>query len=304
MRVAVTGSSGLIGSALCDRLEVLGHEVTRVVRHPSSGGGRTAAWDPESGTIDAQSFEGLDGVVHLAGAGVADHRWTPARKQVVLESRTRSTALLSKTLAGLKNPPPVLVSGSAIGFYGDCGDETVTEQHAPGDDFLASVCQRWEAETAPAADAGTRVAFARTGLVLATNGGALPKLLPLFRLGLGGWFGRGTQWWSWITLDDEVAALVWLLEHDQRGPVNMTAPGAVTNRDFTKALATVLSRPALLPVPRFGPGLVLGAELAGSLLFTSAKVRPAVLEAGGFVFTNPHLEGALRRLLLPPAGTR
>ena len=304
MRVAVTGSSGLIGSALCTRLEEAGHEVTRVVRHPSSDGNRTTAWDPDRGTIDVQSFEGLDGVVNLAGAGVADHRWTPSRKQVVLESRTRGTALLSEMLAGLKNPPRVLVNGSAIGFYGDCGDETVTEEHGPGEDFLASVCQRWEAATAPAAKAGTRVAFARTGLVLATNGGALPKLLRLFRLGLGGRFGRGTQWWSWITLEDEVAALVWLLGHDHDGPVNLTAPGPVTNRDFTKVLAGALSRPAVLPVPRFGPSVVLGPELAASLLFTSAKVRPAVLEAEGFVFTDPQLEGALQRLLMSPAGTR
>jgi uncharacterized protein (TIGR01777 family) len=304
MRVAVAGSSGLIGSALCARLEQAGHEVTRVVRHPSSDGNRTTAWDPDNGTIDAQSLEGLDGVVNLAGAGVADHRWTPSRKQVVLESRTASSALLSKTLAGLKNPPRVLVNGSAIGFYGDCGDETVTEEHGPGDDFLATVCRRWEAATAPAAKAGTRVVFARTGLVLATDGGALPKLLRLFHLGLGGRFGRGTQWWSWITLDDEVAALEWLLGHDHDGPVNLTAPSAVTNRDFTEALAGALSRPAVLPVPRFGPSILLGRELAGSLLFTSAKVRPAVLEAGGFVFGDPELGGALQRLLLAPAGTR
>jgi uncharacterized protein (TIGR01777 family) len=300
MRVAVTGASGLIGSALCARLEGLGHEVTRVVRHPLSDAGRTLTWDPDDGTIDAQGLEGLDGVVHLAGAGVADHRWTPTRKQVVLESRTRSTALLSRTLAGLKSRPPVLVSGSAIGFYGDCGDDTVTEGHGPGGDFLASVCQSWEAATAPASEAGIRVSFARTGLVLDNEGGALPKLLRLFRLGLGGRFGSGTQWWSWITIDDEVAALVWLLEHDQVGPVNLTAPGAVTNRDFTTALGAALSRPALLPVPRFGPSLLLGAELAGSLLFTSARVRPAVLEAEGFVFSEPQLEAALRRLLSHP----
>ncbi len=304
MRVAVTGSSGLIGSALCGRLEGLGHEVTRVVRHPSGDGNRTTAWDPDTGTVDPQSFEGLDGVVHLAGAGVAEHRWTAARKQVVLESRTRSTALLSRTLAGLKNPPPVLVSGSAIGFYGNCGDETVTEEHEAGSDFLASVCQRWEAETAPASEAGIRVAFARSGLVLSTNGGALPKLLRLFRLGLGGRFGLGTQWWSWITLDDEVAALVWLLERGHDGPVNLTAPAPVTNREFTRALASALSRPAFLPVPRFAPGVVLGAELASSLLFTSARVRPAVLEAEGFVFAGPQLEGALRQLLLPRAAAR
>ena len=297
MRIAVTGSNGLIGTALCARLEALGHEVHRVVRHPLRDGDRTSAWDPATGTIDAKSFEGLDGVVHLAGAGIADHRWTPARKKVLLESRTRSTALLSRTLAGLKNPPRVLVSGSAVGFYGDRGDEIVTEKDGPGSDFLASVCQRWEAGTAPASEAGTRVALARTGLVLATNGGALPKLLRLFRLGLGGRFGRGTQWWSWITLDDEVAALIWLLEHGHDGPVNLTAPSPVTNREFTKALAIALSRPALLPVPRFAPSIVLGAELAGSLLFTSTRVQPAVLEAEGFVFGDPQLEGSLRRLL-------
>ncbi len=300
MRVAVTGSSGFIGSALCSRLEVLGHEVTRVVRHTSRDAGRTLAWDPDAGTIDAQGLEGLDGVVHLAGAGVADHRWTPARKQLVLESRTHSTALLSSALAGLKTPPRVMVSGSAVGFYGDCGNETVTEDHAPGGDFLASVCQAWEAAAVPASQAGIRVSFARTGLVLATGGGALPKLLRLFRLGLGGRFGSGTQWWSWVTIDDEVAALIWLLEHDQVGPVNLTAPGAVTNQDFTTALAAALSRPALLPVPRLGRSLLLGAELAGSLLFTSARVRPAVLEAEGFVFSEPQLEGALRRLLSQP----
>jgi len=304
VRVAVTGSSGLIGSALCTHLENLGHQVTRVVRRPVRPGERAVVWGPEEGTIDRQGLEGLDGVVNLAGTGVGDHRWTPARKQVVLESRTQSTALLSSTLAGLKDPPRTLVSGSAIGFYGDCGDETVTEDRGPGSDFLASVCERWEEAAAPASNAGIRVVFARTGLVLSTNGGALPKLLRLFRLGLGGRFGPGAQWWSWVTLDDEVAALIWLLEHARPGPVNLTAPGAVTNRQFTKALAGVLSRPAFIPVPRFAPGLLLGGELATSLLFTSAKVRPGFLEAGGFGFTDPHLDAALRRLLAQPEPPR
>jgi uncharacterized protein len=304
VRVAVTGSSGLIGSTLCARLESLGHQVTHVVRRPVRAGERAVKWSPEEGAIDRQGLEDLDAVFNLAGAGVGDHRWTQARKQVVLESRTRSTALLSSTLAGLNAPPRTLVSGSAIGFYGDCGDETITEERGPGSDFLASVCERWEAAAAPASDAGTRVVFARTGLVLATSGGALPKLLRMFRLGLGGRFGTGSQWWSWVTLDDEVAALIWLLEHGGAGPVNLTAPGAVTNREFTKALAGVLSRPAVIPVPRFAPGLLLGHELAASLLFTSARVRPGRLEAGGFSFTDPHLEAALRRLLARPETLR
>lgn len=297
MRVAVTGSNGLIGSALCARLDELGHVVTRIVRRPVRPGEQAVAWDPDSGMLDPDGLEGLDAVVHLAGAGIGDRRWTAARKRVVLESRTRSTALLSRALAGLKRPPRALLSGSAIGFYGDCGDETVTEETGPGRDFLASVCQPWEAAAAPAADAAIRVAYARTGIVLTPKGGALPKLLRLFRLGLGGRFGSGSQWWSWITLDDEVAALVWLLEHDTHGPVNLTAPGSVTNRQFTKILADVLSRPALLPVPRFAPRLLVGAELADSVLFTSAKVRPAILEAGGYAFADPDLEPGLRRLL-------
>jgi uncharacterized protein len=300
VRVAVTGSSGLIGSALITRLQASGHEVTRVVRRPVAPGDRALQWDPGAGTIYSRGLEGLDAVVNLAGAGVGDHRWTEARKRVVLESRTQGTALLARALAKLENPPRVLVSASAIGFYGDRADDTVTEQDGPGSDFLAKVCQLWEAAAAPAVEAGIRVAFARTGLVLSAAGGALAKLLPLFRWGLGGRFGTGSQWWSWITLDDEVGALVWLLEHDQAGPVNLTAPGATTNREFTRILAQVVSRPAVVPVPRFGPGLLLGNELAQALLFTSVRARPAVLEAGGYRFTDTYLEGALRRLLRAP----
>jgi hypothetical protein len=191
----------------------------------------------------------------------------------------------------------VLVSASAIGFYGDRGDEVLREETPPGGDFLASLCVRWEAEAAPAAGAGIRVAFVRTGLVLSRDGGSLPKLLALFKLGLGGRFGSGAQWWSWITLEDEVRAIAWLLENDVRGPVNLTAPNPVTNRDFTRILGTVLSRPALLPVPRFGPRLLLGSEFADSLLFTSARVRPAVLDSSGFVFAHSDLETGLRSTL-------
>jgi hypothetical protein len=267
------------------------------VRRPVQPGEAALRWDPEAGTIDAGGLDGVDAVVHLAGAGVGDRRWSDARKRVVLESRTRSTALLASTLAGLDRRPRVLVSASAIGFYGDGGDQILTEQSPPGGDFLASVCVHWEAEAAPAADAGIRVVFARTGLTLAPHGGALSKLLPLFRVGLGGRLGSGAQWWSWITLDDEIGALMWLLDHDLDGPVNLTAPNPVTNREFSRVLGRVLSRPALLAVPRFGPRLVMGAELADALLFTSARVRPAVLESGGFAFSHTELEAGLRSVL-------
>jgi uncharacterized protein (TIGR01777 family) len=301
MRVVVTGSSGMIGGALCGQLERLGHHVVRVVRRPVRPGEVALSWDPEAGTIDARGLERADAVVHLAGAGIGDGRWTESRKRLLVESRTRSTALLAGALAGLDQGPRVLVSASAIGFYGDRGDEVLTERSPPGDDFLASLCVRWEAETAPAAAAGVRVACVRTGLVLSRAGGALPKLLPLFKLGLGGRFGSGAQWWSWITLDDEIRALVWLLENDVRGPVNVVAPDPVTNRAFTRILGAVLSRPARLPVPRFGPRLLLGSELADSLLFTSARVQPSRLESSGFAFSHSTLEVGLRHILERPA---
>ena len=297
MEVVVTGSSGPIGQALCSLLVRSGHHVVRVVRRPIRPGEVALRWDPEAGTIDAVGLEGVDAVVHLAGAGVGDSRWTEARKRVLVESRTRSTALLAGALAGLDRRPRVLVSASAIGFYGDRGDEILTEQSPPGDDFLASLCVRWEAETAVAAEAGIRVVCARTGLVLSSEGGALPKLLPLFKLGLGGRFGSGAQWWSWITLDDEIRAIEWMLGNDVRGPVNLTAPNPVTNGEFTRVLGAALYRPALLSVPRFGPRLLLGSELADALLFTSARVRPAVLESGGFAFSHSDLKAGLRNVL-------
>jgi uncharacterized protein len=299
VRVAVAGSSGFIGSALCARLEGTGHEVTRIVRRPVRAGERALQWDPGSGTIDQSGLEGLDAVVNLAGAGIGDRRWTPARKQVVLDSRTRATALVAKTLAELDNPPRALVNASAIGFYGDRADEVLTEQSGPGSDFLAVLCQLWEAAAAPAGTAGVRVALVRSGIVLSPAGGVLAKLLPLFRLGLGGPLGTGSQYWSWISLDDEVEAIVWLLEHDVPGPVNLTAPNAVQNREFSVGLARALGRPALLPVPRFGPRLLFGAERADALLFTSARARPAVLEAGGYRFRDVDLEPGLGRMFRP-----
>jgi uncharacterized protein (TIGR01777 family) len=301
MRVVVTGSSGLIGQALCSHLAGSGHHVLRVVRRPVRPGEFALRWNPEAGTIDTGGLESIDAVVNLAGAGIGDSRWSDARKRVLVDSRARSTALLARALAGLDRQPRVLVSASAIGIYGDRGDEILTEQSSTGNDFLASLCVRWEAETAPAAAAGIRVICARTGVVLSKQGGALPKLLPLFKLGLGGRFGSGAQWWSWITLDDEIRAIAWLLESDVRGPVNLTAPKAVTNSEFTRVLSGMLSRPARLPVPRFGPRFLLGSELADALLFTSARVRPAALESSGFAFSHRDLEAGLRSMLKPPA---
>ena len=301
MRVVVTGSSGLIGQALCALLSGHGHDVVRVVRRPVRPGELALRWDPEVGTIDSGGLEGVDAVINLAGAGIGDHRWNDTRKRVLIESRTRSTALLAGALAGLHRRPRVFVNASAVGFYGERGDEMLTEQSPPGNDFLASLCVRWEAETAPASDAGVRVVCARTGVVMSRQGGALPKLLPLFKLGLGGRFGSGAQWWSWITLDDEIRAISWLLENDVRGPVNLTAPNPVTNREFARVLSAVLSRPARLPVPRFGPRLLLGSELADALLFTSARVRPAALESSGFDFAHSDLESGLRSMLSAPA---
>lgn len=297
MRVAVTGSSGLIGTVLCRRLVDNGHDVVRLVRRPVQDGVGMLQWDPLTGQIDRDGLEGVDAVVHLAGAGIGDKRWGAARKRLILESRTVGTGVLAEAVARLDRRPKVLVTASAIGFYGERGDDTVSEETGRGSDFLANVCQQWEAAAAPASQAGIRVAYARTGLVLTPHGGALPKLLSVFRARLGGRLGSGKQWWSWISLDDEVTALIWLIEHDLPGPVNLTAPKPVTNAEFTRILAKVLSKRAVLPVPKLGPRLLMGRELADSLLFTSAKVRPVALETTGFAFLDADLEACLLRLL-------
>jgi uncharacterized protein (TIGR01777 family) len=296
MDVVVTGSSGLIGTALVEALRAHGHRPVRLVRRPA-GGDDELTWDPGAGTIDAGGLEGVDAVVHLAGAGIGDHRWTDAYKREVLTSRTAPTALLARTLAGLRRPPSVLLSGSAVGYYGASETETFTEASPAGDGFLAEVCVAWEEATAPAAEAGIRVAHLRTGIVLSPRGGALRKTLPLFRLGLGGRMGSGRQWWSWIALDDEVGAILHLLGTPVSGPVNLTAPAPATNAEFTRALGHVLHRPTLLPVPAFGPKLVLGAELADALLFSGQRVLPTVLQSSGYAFAHPELDGALRAVL-------
>ena len=297
MDVAITGASGLIGRALQASLRDSGHRPVAMVRRPVAAGEDAIEWDPAGGRLDPASLEGFDAVVHLAGAGIGDKRWTAAYKNEVVRSRTGHTRLLSTTLAGLTRPPAVLVSGSAIGYYGDRKDDVLTEQDGPGDLFLSEVCVAWEGASRPASDAGIRVVNARTGIVLDARGGALPKLLPLFKLGLGGRMGSGRQWWSWIAIDDEVAALRWLLEHDVAGGVNLTAPNPVTNATFAKVLGGVLHRPSVLPVPAFGPKLVRGAQLAQELLFASQRVMPATLTESGFAFSHPELEGALTAVL-------
>jgi len=301
VKIAITGASGLIGRALTSSLTAEGHQVIPVVRRPNSATPDAIEWNPAAGTIEASKFEGVDGVVHLAGAGIGDHRWSDSYKREILESRTKGTELLALTLASLAAPPSVLVSGSAIGFYGDTADIAVDETAPAGDDFLAKVCVDWESAAAPAAAAGIRVPFLRTGIVLTADGGALAKMLPLFRFGLGGRMGSGKQWWSWISMADEIGAIRWLLDHDVSGPINATAPSPVTNSQFTKALGEAMHRPTFAPVPSFGPKLLLGAELADALLFTSARVVPRALEASGYSFAHPTIGAALRDVLTSKA---
>jgi len=297
MRIAVTGSSGLIGHHLRGVLEARGHTVVPVVRRPAGPG--EIHWDPRTDTMDPGDLVGVDGVVHLAGAGIGDRRWSEAYRREILDSRTRTTRLLAATMASAlgHGGPGRLLSGSAIGFYGASDDRMLDESSPLGDGFLADVCAQWEAGTDAAAAAGVSVAHLRTGIVLGTAGGALKKLLPLFKLGVGGRMGDGRQWQSWISIDDECRAIAHLLTSEVVGPVNLTAPEPVTNAEFTRTLARVLGRPALVPVPKFGPSLLLGSELAEALLFTGQRVLPRVLLADGFSFEHADLETALRAIL-------
>lgn len=299
MHIAVTGSSGLIGTPLVASLERDGHRVTRVVRRSDPPPG-SIAWDIDAGTIDRAGLEGLDAVVHLAGEGIGEKRWNPEQKRRIRESRTRGTALLAEALADLERPPAVLLSGSGVHYYGSRGDDVLTEASPPGEGFLPEVVQAWEAATAPAEAAGIRTAHLRTGVVQTPAGGALAKTLPIFRLGLGGRMGSGRQWWSWISRTDEVRAIRFLLEADVSGPVNLTAPAPVTNAEYTKVLGKVLGRPTLLPIPSFGPKLVVGSELASTLLFDSIRAEPRALVDAGFAFEHPDLESALRAELDRP----
>lgn len=254
-------------------------------------------WDPDRSSLDPAVLAGAGAVIHLAGEPIGARRWSEDQKRRIRESRVRSTELLATTIAAMADPPAVFLSGSAIGFYGERGDEALTESSAPGRGFLAEVCEAWEAATSPLAASGVRVAHLRTGIVLDPQGGALAKQLPLFRFFAGGRLGSGRQWWSWISLADEVEAIVHLLTTDVHGPVNLTAPAPVTNGEFTRALGQALRRPTFATVPTFGPRLLLGRDLADSLLFTSARVLPRVLEDSGYRFEHPTIAEAFRAIL-------
>jgi hypothetical protein len=296
MRVAITGSSGLLGTALTKSLQADGHSVVRVLRSTSRTDESTLRWDPVQGELDPKGLEGIDAVVHLAGAGILDKRWTDARKKELLDSRVLSTSLLANTLASMGSPPPAFLSGSAIGWYGERGNEACTEMSEPGDDFLAELCKAWEAAAQPAKTAGIRVVHLRSGLVQSTHGGMLGKTLPLYKLGLGGRLGHGRQWWSWISMTDEIGAIRFLLDAEVGGPVNLTAPEPVTNLEYTRTLGAVLGRPTLFPTPMLGPRLLLGKE-ATQTIVESQRVMPRVLEDAGYQFAYPTLESALRALL-------
>jgi uncharacterized protein (TIGR01777 family) len=296
VKIAVTGASGLIGTALVTRLHAAGHDVVRLVRRRPRAAGEVQ-WDPEAGVVDTAGLAGLDGAVHLAGAGVGDHRWTDEYKRTILDSRVLGTRTLVKALTSLDPLPRVLVSGSAVGFYGTRGDEVLTEASPGGEGFLADVVRAWEAETEPASAAGIRVARIRTGLVMSPEGGAFGRLLPLLKLGLGGPLGDGRQWWPWITLEDEVRAIEFLLTHDVSGAVNLTGPEPAPQRDVVKALGQVAHRPSLFPAPRFGLKLVLG-EFADDVL-ASQRALPTVLQGAGYTFTHPTLDAAARWVLSP-----
>jgi uncharacterized protein len=299
--VLVTGSHGLIGSALIPRLRADAQRVVRLVRGEPEGSD-DVRWDPAAGTIDAAGLDGVDAVVHLAGAGIADKKWTPERKQLILESRTQGTDLLARTLAGLPHPPAVLISSSGVGYYGNRGAEELTEEAPPGDDFPAQICVAWEAATAPAAEAGIRVVTIRTGIVLAAHGGALQRMLLPFKLGLGGRIGSGEQYMSWITLDDHVGAVRHLLAAETvSGPVNLTAPRPVTNAEFARALGSALHRPTVLPTPLFPLKAVYGSELVQHLLVDGQRVVPRALEASGYGFEFSDIDGALRAVVAAPA---
>ena len=295
MKILVTGASGLVGSALVQLLADSGHEVVRLGR--TAPGPADLRWDPDAGVLEAAALEGFDGVIHLAGENIAAGRWNAARKRRIRESRVQGTRLLARTLANLERPPGVLVSASAVGFYGDRGDEELSEQSPAGSGFLSEVCREWEAATEAAAGKGIRVVHARLGVVLSRDGGALAKMLMPFKLGAGGIVGSGRQYMSWITLEDTAAALAHLLVTETAaGPVNVVAPAPVTNREFTKTLGRVLRRPTLFPLPAFVARLVFG-EMADALLLGSTRVKPASLLDSGYVFRHGSLEEGLRAVL-------
>ncbi|HEV8335836.1 MAG TPA: TIGR01777 family oxidoreductase [Candidatus Polarisedimenticolia bacterium] len=297
MRVLISGSSGLVGSALRQSLAAAGDEAIRLIRPGAKAEGPSVSWDPEAGRLDAAALEGLDAVVHLAGENIAEGRWTEAKKRRIRRSRVEGTRLLSEALVSLARPPRVLLSASAIGYYGDRGAEVLTENSPPGSGFLPEVCQAWEKATEAAARKGIRVVCARFGVILSPAGGALKKMLVPFRLGMGGVVGSGDQQMSWISLQDAVGAIQHALRTEAlSGPLNTVAPQPVTNRAFTRVLASVLSRPAVFPVPAFAIRLLFG-EMGDAALLASVRVKPERLQASGYRYRHSDLETALRDLL-------
>jgi uncharacterized protein (TIGR01777 family) len=297
MKILVSGSHGLVGRALLASLESNGQEVFRLVRREARPGEREIEWRPNQNDIDGSALENFDAVIHLAGESIAEGRWTEEKKRGIRDSRVNGTKLLSDVLASLERPPQTFVCASAIGYYGDRGDEILTEESTPGNDFLAGVCVEWERATQAAADKGIRVVNARFGIILSADGGALRKMLPPFRLGIGGKVGSGKQWMSWIALDDVIDGIKSVLNNESlRGAVNFVAPNPVTNAEFTKKLGKALSRPTIFPVPAFGARLVFG-EMADALLLSSQRVEPKRLKEAGYQFQCTKLEDALRHLL-------
>jgi len=289
MKILVSGSHGLVGKALLRSLTADGHDVVRLERG--------VQWHTDRGEMAANQLEGFDAVIHLAGESIASGRWTDEKKRAIRDSRINGTSLLSKTLAQLSRPPAVFLSASAVGYYGDRGDELLMESSPPGKDFLAAVCVEWENAAQPAAEKGIRTVCTRFGIILDAHGGALAQMLTPFRMGIGGRVGNGKQWMSWIALEDVINGLKFLIaDQTINGPVNFVAPNPVTNSEFTKTLGRVLSRPTFLPIPEFGVRLAFG-ELADALLLSSQRVEPGVLKNKGFVFTWSTLDAALRNIL-------
>lgn len=297
MRILITGSTGLIGSALIPLLTTGGHSVTRLVRSHSGSSEDAIPWDPAAGKLDAARLEGVDAVIHLAGDGIASGRWTAKKKASIRESRVKGTRLLSETLARLERPPEVLLSASAIGYYGNRGDELLDESSPAGNGFLADVCREWEEAADPARNKGIRVVHPRFGVVLSPAGGALKTMLPPFKLGAGGILGGGRQYMSWVAIDDAIGALHYALTQTSiSGPLNVVAPVPATNAEFTKTLGHVISRPTIVPMPAFAARMAFG-EMADELLLGSQRVVPKKLLASGYKFRLPELEGALRHVL-------
>ncbi|MDA2938609.1 TIGR01777 family oxidoreductase [Acidobacteria bacterium AH-259-A15] len=302
MRIAVTGATGLIGSALCQSLIQDNHEVLVLARNPEKARqnlstAEVITWEATSGPPPEQSMDGLDAVVHLAGEAIAEGRWTAGRKRAIRESRVTGTRNLVQAILRSKNPPKVLLSGSAIGYYGPRGDQLVEETSSPGKDFLAEICRQWESEAMRATESGVRVVLLRTGLVLSTEGGALPRILPPFRMFVGGPLGSGKQWMSWIHIQDEIEAIRYAVTKDEiEGPINLVEPNPVTNREFSRELGRVLGRPAFFRVPGFALRLLFG-EMAESLLLQGQRVLSKKLQQAGYKFRFPQLNGALLDLI-------